>query len=249
MSYQMVLDTSLLVAYENMDDRNKVRRLHKKLVLPYLTNKKQWVAAKNSGMKITEQEYRHYLSMLSNQPESDDDLVTLASKSLLKIILTEDESLTLPYVHYKKGMVNNQATVTLTPSDDRTHLKAYLKMLCSNAKKVTICDNYFAQNWDNTCSLFHSILPRKTLAIEFSEVAAGINSPQNSSRINNDFARSIHPEWSVGITTNQKFTNCHDRYLLIESPEGKIEVMLSSGFDHIWKTNPKELTCVFRDVS
>ena len=34
MSYQMVLDTSLLVAYENMDDKNKVKRLHKKLVLP-----------------------------------------------------------------------------------------------------------------------------------------------------------------------------------------------------------------------
>ncbi|MFQ6258326.1 hypothetical protein ACLMPK_12605 [Yersinia enterocolitica] len=249
MSYQMVLDTPLLVAYENMDDKNKVRRLHKKLVLPYLTNKKQWVTAKSLGLKISEAEYRQYLAGLANQPESEDDLVTLASKSLLKIILTEDENRPLPYVHYKKGMVNNQVTVTLGPSDNRAHLKTYLKMLCSNARKVTICDNYFAQNWDNTCSFFHSVLPRKILTIEFSDTAAGIDAANNNSKINNDFAHSIHSEWSVQTTTNQKYTNCHDRYLLIESPEGKIEVMLSSGFDHIWKTNPKELTCVFRDVS
>ncbi|MCO7262590.1 hypothetical protein [Dickeya zeae] len=249
MSYQMVLDTPLLVAYENMDDKNKVKRLHKKLVLPYLTNKKQWVAAKASGLKISDSEYRQYLAGLAHRPESDDDLVTLASKSLFKIILTEDQSLTLPYVHYKKGMVNNQVTVTLGPSDNREHLKEYLKMLCSNARKVIICDNYFAQNWDNTCSLFYSILPRKTLNIEFSEIAEGIAAANNSSKINNDFAHSIHVEWSVQTTKNPKYINCHDRYLLIESPEGKIEVMLSSGFDHIWKINPKELTCVFRDVS
>jgi|GEM_PF-3516202 len=249
MSYQMVLDTPLLVAYENMDDKNKVKRLHKKLVLPYLTNKKQWVAAKASCLKISDAEYRQYLAGLANRPESDDDLITLASKSLLKIILTEDQNLPLPYVHFKKGMVNNQVTVTLSSSDTRTHLKTYFKMLCSNATKVTICDNYFAENWDNTCSLFHSVLPRKTLTIEFSEIAAGIAAANNSSKINNDFVHSIDPQWSVQITTNPKYTNCHDRYLLIESPEGKIEVMLSSGFDHIWKNNPKELTCVFRDVS
>lgn len=249
MSYQMVLDTPLLIAYENMDDKNKVKRLHKKLVLPYLTNKKQWVEAKNSGLKIPDAEYRQYLAGLANQPESDDDLVTLASKSLLKIILTEDENRPLPYVHYKKGMVNNQLTVTLTPSDDREYLKKYFQMLCSNADKVIICDNYFAQNWDNTCSLFHSILPRKKLTIEFSEIATGITAANNNSKINNDFAHSIHAEWSVKITTNQRYINCHDRYLLIESPEGKIEVMLSSGFDHIWKNNPKELTCVLREVS
>ncbi|HBM7413961.1 TPA: hypothetical protein LZQ71_004033, partial [Escherichia coli] len=108
MSYQMVLDTSLLVAYENMDDKNKVKRLHKKLVLPYLTNKRQWIEARNLGLKMPELEYRQYLSMLASQPESDDDLVTLASKSLLKIILTENDNLSLPFVHYKKGMVNNQ---------------------------------------------------------------------------------------------------------------------------------------------
>lgn len=249
MSYQMVLDTPLLVAYENMDDKNKVKRLHKKLVLPYLTNKKQWVEARALGLKISDEEYRQYLATLASQPESDDDLVTLASKSLLKIILTEDQGLSLPYVHYKKGMVNNQITVTLSPSDNRMHLKKYLQMLCSNARKVTICDNYFAHNWENTCSLFYSVLPKKPLSIEFSEITEGIIAAANSSKINNDFVHGIHPEWNVKITTNQKYINCHDRYLLIESPEGKVEIMLSSGFDHIWKNNPKELTCVFRDVS
>ncbi|EGI1235442.1 hypothetical protein H6261_004420 [Escherichia coli] len=226
-----------------------MKRLHKKLVLPYLTNKRQWIEARNLGLKMPELEYRQYLSMLASQPESDDDLVTLASKSLLKIILTENDNLSLPFVHYKKGMVNNQVTVTLSPTDNRIYLKKYLEMLCCNAKKVIICDNYFAQNWENTCSLFHSVLPRKELVIEFSEIAVGVAAVQNGSKINSNFVHCIHPEWSVQITTNPKYTNCHDRYLLIESPEGKIEVMLSSGFDHIWKASPKELTCVFRDVS
>ncbi|WP_236475005.1 hypothetical protein [Escherichia coli] len=135
MSYQMVLDTSLLVAYENMDDKNKVKRLHKKLVLPYLTNKRQWIEARNLGLKMPELEYRQYLSMLASQPESDDDLVTLASKSLLKIILTENDNLSLPFVHYKKGMVNNQVTVTLSPTDNRIYLKSIWKCYVAMQKK------------------------------------------------------------------------------------------------------------------
>jgi hypothetical protein len=245
----MVLDTSLLVAYENMDDKTKVKRLHKKLVMPYLTNKKQWVEARKQGLKIAEPEYRQYLAGLINQPESEDDLITLASRSLLKIILTENKNLGLPYVHYKTGMISNQITVTLSPTDDRTYLKTYLEMLCRNANKITICDSYFANNWENTRSLFHSVLPRKELMIEFSETATSANATPNSSKINETFVKSVHPNWNVKITTNIKYTNCHDRYLLVESPEGKVEIMLSSGFDHIWKNNPKEITCIFRDVT
>lgn len=121
-------------------------------------------------------------------------------------------------------------------------------MLCENASKVTICDNYFAQNWDNTKSLFHSILPKKELIIEYSEVATGITAKSNSSEITPIFAQSIHHEWKVRVSSNPKYTNCHDRYLLIESPEGKVEVLISSGFDHLWKANPKELTCIFREI-
>lgn len=249
MSGKMVLDTPLLVVYENMEDKTKFKRLQKKLVLPYLTNKSQWIEAKKSGMKIPETEYRQILSQLANRPDKDDDLITLASRTTLKVILTEDIAQGLPYINYRKGMLNNQLTVTLAATESRSNLKEYLKMLCTNANKITLCDNYFAQNWDNTSSLFHSIFPRKKLTIEFAEVAVGVDAKLNSCKITDSFVKGIFQEWSVQTSNNPKYSNCHDRYLLIESPEGKVEVLISSGFDHIWKGNPKEITCVFRDVS
>lgn len=242
----MVLDNSLLIVYENKKESKKFKLLMRKFTHPYASNWKQIKAALKEGLELPNDVQT--LSQMAMLPEYDDDLITLASKTTFKIILTEDATKTFPYVYYKNDMVNKNIVFSLSSSDSRQDLISYLEMMCSNATKITICDNYFSENWNENNKLFFLILPRKELQIEYAEVASGIHARANRLEITNTFLHTICVNWTSSVSALQKYSNCHDRYLLIESPESKIEVMLSSGFHHIWKANPKEITCVFTEI-
>ncbi|MGL4449414.1 MAG: hypothetical protein ACRCZA_12215 [Shewanella sp.] len=249
MTEKMVLSTSLLLAYENIafeprKYQKKYKRLMKIISLPYKTNKRQLLEAQASGLSSSV--FERLMPQLQHQADRNDSLELLASKTSLKVILTENENATLPYVHYRSEFMTNQITITLTPAESRENLIKYLQILCSSANKITICDNYFAQGWNNTQGLFHTILPRNKLMIAFVEtpdVLVGVI--KNSSKVTDNFVTSIYPEWEA--TMSDLYSGSHDRYLLIESPQGTIEVMISSGFEHIWKPNPKEITCVISE--
>ncbi|PQJ89892.1 hypothetical protein [Aliivibrio sifiae] len=245
MSGRMVLTSSLLILYEMpASNPKKYKRLMKRISLPYKTNKKQWVEAKTLGLNVVD--YQRVLSQLANLSDKDDDLERLASKTILKIILTEESNPSLPYVNFKTGMIKNELIINLLATDDRTNLIGYLQMLCSTANTVTICDNYFANNWDNTQRLFTMILPRHKLKIKYVETPENIIGEKNSSKITQTFVSGIYNDWTVEQC--ELYKGSHDRYLKIESPEGTVELMISSGFDHIWKNNPKEITCVCRVI-
>lgn len=249
MAEKMVLSTSLLLVYENVAFeprvyQKKYKRLMRLISLPYKTNAKQLMEAKAQGLH--QSVFKRLMPQLVHQADRNDNLELLAAKTSLKVILTEDKNATLPYVYYHSKFMANQITITLDAKADRSNLIKYLQMLCASATKITICDNYFAEGWDNTQSLFRAILPRHQLAIEFVEtpdLLVGV--AKNSSKITNDFVKSIFSGWTASVS--ELYRGSHDRYLLIDSPQGKIEVMISSGFDHIWKTNPKEITCVIRE--
>ncbi|NGH10476.1 hypothetical protein G5643_17435 [Serratia marcescens] len=243
---KIVLDDHLLFIYMKGTKNKKYKKLMNKYIYPHATNFKQI----SDIMKNIEDlpSFRPVLSQMANESHSKYDLETLASETTFKIILTDDESKRFPFVHYDDAIVNNRLTFHLSPNDNRSNLTNYLQSLCSDAKRITICDNYFAHNWEHTCSLFLSILPRKNLIIEYAETMPGTSTDLNSGSITEAYVHSLCPQWSVGLTTYQKYHNCHDRYLLIESSTSKIEVMISSGFSHIWQPNPKEVTCVFSEI-
>lgn len=243
---KMVLDNSLLIAYENKKKSKTFKLLMRKFTHPYATNWKQIKAALKEGLELPN--HVQILSQMAQLPESNDDLITLASKTIFKIILTEDSSKAFPYVHFKNDMVNKNIVFSLSSTDSRQDLISYFGMMCSNATKITICDNYFSENWMENNKLFYQVLPRRRLHIEYAEVASGISARANSSEITNTFLHTICTDWTSSVSALQKYSNCHDRYLLIESPGSKIEVMLSSGFHHLWKANPKEITCVFTEI-
>lgn len=250
MAGKMVLSDELLVVYENflinpIKYRKKYKFLMKKLILPYETNKAQLVRAKD--LELNEKTYERLLPQLCHTPNKNDELSNLAITTSLKLILTEDKNAELPYLFYKSDFNTNELTTHLKKSDSRSSLTKYISLLCTNATKVTVCDNYFAENWDDTSSLFHSVLPRKTLLIEYVETGIDTINIKNSQMITQKFLHDIFPDWQLGVSN--LYSGSHDRYLLIESPEGTVEIMISSGFSHIWKKSPKEITCVFREVS
>ncbi|KJF97405.1 hypothetical protein [Photobacterium leiognathi] len=249
MTEKMVLSTSLLIAYENVAFDNRryqkvYRRLMKIISLPYKTNKKQLLEAQSQGLDNSV--VNRLLPQMQHLSERDDSLEVLASKTRFKIILTDDEHATLPHVYYRSSFMSNEITIALKSTDSRSDLIKYLQMLCATATRVTICDNYLAQSWDNTQRLFRAVFPRSKLEIHFVETSTNLTSVvKNSTKVTDDFVKSIHNDWTVSESTLYK--DSHDRYLMIETPQGNIEVMISSGFDHIWKASPKEITCIIRE--
>ncbi|HIF9383497.1 TPA: hypothetical protein ACX6RR_003339 [Photobacterium damselae] len=249
MAEKIVLSTSLLIAYENMafeprKYQKKYKRLMKCLVLPYKTNKKQLVEASRLGLNTAV--YERLMPQFQHLIDRDDTLEVLASNTSLKIILTEDKDAQLPYVYYRSSFINNEFTISLQPSETRAELIRYLEMLCSDAHKITICDHYFAEGWIDTQKLFRSVFPRHALDIEYVETPENIHVLKNSVKFNDDFVKSVHHEWR--ISQSVLYQGVHDRYLKIESQKGIVEVMLSSGFIHIWKNNPKDITCVIKTI-
>jgi hypothetical protein len=89
------------------------------------------------------------------------------------------------------------------------------------------------------------VLPRKTLNIEYVETAANVSRINNSSKMTEDFANGIFPDWQISQNSLEQYQGRHDRYLVIDNA---MEIMLSSGFDYLWNDN-KEITCVFRLIS
>lgn len=250
MTEKMVLSTSLLIAYENMafeprQHQKKYKRLMKLISLPYKTNKKQLLEAKEQG--LNQPVYDRLISPLLHALDRNDSLETLALNTTLKVILTEDEQAQLPYVYYRSSFISNQITVSLSASESRDELVKYLQILCSSATQITICDHYLAHAWDNTQSLFRAIFPKHTLDIQFVETPARLGVVKNSTRVTDHFIKSVCKNWSV--SQSNLYESAHDRYLLVKTPQGNVEIMISSGFDHIWKANPKELTCVIREKS
>lgn len=246
----MVLSDSLLVVYENTNSglvsrSKKYNRLMRKLALPYKTNKEQLIRARDLG--LNEIICKRLLPALCQEANRNDDLDSLVRTTSLKLILTEEEDVELPYINYKSKFTNNELSIFLKADESRDSLIRYLQFLCVNATKITICDNYFAHNWDNTNYLFRGVFPINTLNIEYVETHSELTVTRNSEKITQDFLTGIHSNWIVA--RSNLYENSHDRYLRIEGPEGKVEVMISSGFEHIWKSKPKEITCVIREVS
>ncbi len=241
----MVLSTPLLIAYENREKyQKKYKKLMQKLAVPYLTNHKQWIEAEKQGLDVVD--FDRIISQMANQNNFNDSIEKLATSSSYKVILTEEENVELPYVNYKDGLIDRTVSISLKPDEDRGELIKYLELMTSNATKVIICDNYLASNWDNTQALFRTVLPRHDLIIEYVETPDDVQATKNSEKITPHFVSSISDKWTVRKSV--EYEGHHDRYLKIFSPDNNIEIMLSSGFDHIWKNNPKELTCVFRQI-
>jgi len=159
-----------------------------KVSLPYLTNHKQMVEAKAQGLEIAD--YERLLSQLANRDDAAHEIEQLATLSSYKVILTDDENPQLPFVNYKKGLIDKTVSVHLKPEDDRAFLLSYIQSLCSNATKVVVCDNYLASNWDNTKALFLSVLPRQSLIIEYVETPDDIQAIKNSQKITPQFLDS-----------------------------------------------------------
>lgn len=247
---KIVLSDELFVSYKTFhtlatpttQQRKRYQRVLSNFVHPFKTNIEQLKRCKG---ELGDEVYKRLAPPLIASSKKGQSLQELAKETTYQFILTDsDTEVDLPYVNVKTQNVKQLYTTTCLAGESRQELIKHIEELCSKAKKILICDNYFAENWGRTQALFQSVLPRKKLTVEFVETNPALVCALNSSKINDTEIQKIFGDWNTVQSTDGNYSNRHDRYLKIDN---KLEVMLSSGFAYLWN-NSKEITCVFKEI-
>lgn len=155
-------------------------------------------------------------------------------KTWYKIILCDDNS-EYPYVNVVEPSEKFEMDLTISFRDQESRTKAilHLKELCSKARKVTIYDKFFCNDYFNdNVSLLSQIIPRHPLSLAIA--------CENLTDSDISLLQRINSEWTVLRVPHSGF---HDRYVWIDD---SIEVVLSSGFDHLSRPRGELLYSVRR---
>lgn len=153
--------------------------------------------------------------------------------STYKIILTADDAKKgYPYVNIKNKplRLENNYTASYDIAESRADAIDHIARLCKHAKEVEVYDKYFSAKPGNV-DLLKQLLPKKKLTIKISDLTAAIR----------EELEKWHDKWTVERHTG---LGRHDRYLVID---GSLEVILSSGFDHLGDTSG-DLTYILRPI-
>lgn len=138
--------------------------------------------------------------------------------TLYKIILSSTKD-TFPYVNIMddKQRLENNYSASFDMAEPRDLAVKHLSSICLHAKKIVLYDKYFSSK-DRNVDLIKKILPQKKLEITYSNI--------DEKHI--DLLKQHCAQWNFIL--NPRMADRHDRYLIVDD---KLEIILTSGFDHM----------------
>lgn len=253
MSEYLVLEDDLLNLYL---DFKHGQRCNARNICHLLSFYKTHLTNYGQYRRINRRMSRTFRAQLVSSGATDNlSLQDLAKKTKLKIILSDSQTI-FPYVeiHGNDEMELNFSGAFANTS--RNKCMDHLKALCENATDVEIYDSYLCTNRNisllsNVCSLLGTSYKNVSLYVSNSSPSASSNCTQcqlnfsnwittNASRFPN---LNINPTMVV-LTPPNDF---HDRYIKLKTPTGDMEILLSSGFDHLLN-GTKDFTYVVRTL-
>jgi hypothetical protein len=220
--YRIVLDDDLFKDYHKFKngeklEKEEVERI--KCLLHYfkgelITNIAQYERTGlplNIGLKKK-------LAQSGLRKQSKEELAQ--SHTLYKVILCCGRS-DFPYVNVMSDeeKIENNISSFYDIAEKRDKAIKHLKALCAGAKSIAIYDKYFNnEKEDRNINTLIKMLPTKKLSISFSHISDdGIKK-----------LKSTCQDWEPQIDTTLK--GRHDRYIIVDDT---LEIVLSSGFDHL----------------
>ena len=152
--------------------------------------------------------------------------------TLYKIILSTSKN-HFPYINIMDNSLRLERnfSASFDIDESRSFAIKHLKAICLHAKEITIYDKYISNNISNI-DILKEILPKKNLTITYTEIEDSFISE----------LASKCSDWK--FIKNVCIRNRHDRYIVIDK---MLEVILSSGFDHLNNT-ARDFTYLIRPV-
>lgn len=217
----VVLDDDLFREYHKFQkgekfDQKKIKQLLHYYKNSIVSNIKQY---EDNGVDL-EQNLKNHMLHDGLRKQSLEELAE--NSTWYKIILSSTKD-TYPYVNImdNKQRLENNYSASFDMAEPRDLAIKHLTSICLHAKKVVLYDKYFSVK-DRNVDLIKSILPQKKLEIIYNDI--------DNKHI--ELLKQHCGTWS--FTKNPQMKNRHDRYLIVDD---KIEIILTSGFDHLNDTS------------
>lgn len=221
--YQVVLDDELFKDYHKFKkgeklEKDEVERI--KCLLHYfkgelITNIAQY---ERTGLPL-DISLKKKLAQNGLKKQSNEELAQ--SHTTYKVILNCERS-DFPYVNVTSSeeKIENNLSSFYDIAEKRDKAIKHLKSLCTGAKKIVVYDKYFADQGKEALNIgtLIKILPQKKLSILLSAITP------NGIRILKDTCEDWEPQLDASLKGR------HDRYIIVDE---KLEIILSSGFDHL----------------
>ena len=202
-------------------------------------------------------------SLVQSEIPKDASLEQIAELTRYKIILDENRS-DFPYVK-----INETDDIRLLYSGifkqrmAREKCIQHLKSLCKKATNIIIYDKYLVgHKCENDCKILMSnivslfdtscrvnlIIPcycenrRKAEDFHTCKEWKILDKCLRELKLSNPNLRYSLPDLEGSV-----YNNCHDRYMRIYTDNESVEILLSSGFDHLF-SNEKDFTYIIRPI-
>lgn len=241
----MVISDRLFIEYhkfigskfegELLDDESKYDKKVVKSMLRYFKN--NWYTNYLQYVRNNVVMPSSLKNQLLHSKSRKKSLEELAAESAYKIILNDEGKTTFPYVDIFSDdeSIKNCLTATFKNGRDRSKAREHIKRLCSKASDIFIYDKYIKNQSPVILNLLKFILPIRSINIHYV--------PSHFDTMINDL-ESFCDKWTFVDESIMKSHSHHDRYLVIDN---KIEVILTSGFDHLAR-DIDDFTYVVREI-
>lgn len=249
----IVLSDKLLKLYLDFKEglvtnSRELNRVQSLLVFfkPYLTNKRQYDAINKELPKDL------HAQLLASSISDDLTELQLASKTRMKLILTENENCkAYPYL-----CVNGEDRIEINYTGSfkkvlRSKCIAHIKALCETASKVSVYDKYLCKHENFTSGIVDKFFK---LFEGNAKIDLEILLPFNAGTLAVQ-RQELTTWWSMNSVTYSNIKldhhqvdgqeDFHDRYMHIMSPTGNVEIILSSGFEYLFN-DEKDFTYLIR---
>ncbi|TKX30370.1 hypothetical protein CQA38_01675 [Campylobacter sp. MIT 12-5580] len=237
MNYSLVLENELLLEYERFKqcklptDRKKIELLLALYKPWHIINKDQISLLEKNGLELDNDEKLRIMESGYGNLSLED----LAKITLYKIILTMKSRKGLPYVNIHGGKIENNYVATFKTGVSRQVAIDHFSLLFKNCKSIFFYDKYLKsddlRNFMNQCNADNIKI---YLTRDRYENFGGRN-----------FGMNINIDQRYSRDYNESKT--HDRYILVEYEVYSLEIILTSGMEHLISDN-KDFTYIIRVI-
>lgn len=243
---QLVLDDAMLILFERfragagVDDLacSTLFALMGKLKLPYKTNPDQIQRCRD---KLPEVFLKEIAPSFFAGDAPNESLEDMAMHTLYKIILTDKEA-RLPFVNIFSERFSNDFNIYLKKNEPRDELHEYIKSCLVGSNKIIITDRYLENALDRGYCNLEKMIPDDSIEIVCNEHISENQKFPASAKLRSYMLQYCRNKIS---SKSYNFDNIHDRYITIEYPNYKYQIICSSGIEYLF-CDQKEITCIFR---
>lgn len=217
----IVIDNDLFREYHKFQkgeefDKKKIKQLLHYYKKSIISNIKQY---EDNGIELA----ANLKSQMAHSGLRRQSLEELAENCTFYKIILSSTTNNFPYVNIMddKQRLENNYSASFDIAEQRELAIKHLTSICLHAKKITLYDKYFSLKERNV-ELMNRILPQKNLEIIYNDI--------DDRHIK--LMKQNCGQWT--FIKNPRMTNRHDRYLIVDD---KLEIVLTSGFDHLNDTS------------